>query len=797
MTVLCLVILLPFLYAVLVPFFYRHVKRVHTGWFVLPVPLILFLYLVRNLGLAQNPSLVSLSWIPSLHINITLYADGLAVLFGLLVTGIGSLVVLYSVHYLSKEREELHNFYVYLLLFMGAMLGVVFSDNVMALYLFWELTSIASFLLIGFWYQRRKSRAGAQKALMITVFGGLSLFAGLLILTNITGSFSIREMIARGDQIAAHPLFLPALVLVLLGAFTKSAQVPFFIWLPDAMEAPTPISAYLHSATMVKAGIYLIARLTPIFGGSFAWFWLVSGIGLVTLLWGSFSAVRQTDLKAMLAYSTISQLGMIICLLGLGSVALYYGPGAAAVPFTAAVMAAIFHLFNHSIFKCCLFMVVGIIDHETGTRDVRKLGGLMSSMPLTFTLAVIGSFSMAGLPPFSGFLSKEMFFAAVVAVTEQHVFSLDTMGIIFPVVAWLASIFTFVYCMILALKPFLGKHYPLKLEKKAHEAVYGMVVPPGILAVLVIALFFYPNLAAEYLFLPVLASILPDFVPAGFGLEPISAWHGLTPELVMTLGVVAAGTLLYLSVRKWARLYGYLPGRLSLNNLYNYLLIKIEEAAGRITAGYMTGSLVDYLRYMFAFFVLLVGGVTLALKGFAFDFSGNSPVSLYEAVLALVLVGAAFLVLFATKRLVALVGLGIMGYLVAVLFVVFRAPDLALTQVVVETVTTVMLLLCLYFLPELKKDIGPLKGDITNLVIAAGVGVLVTVMALSAFSQRLFEPISWFYEEAYIRAGAKNIVNAILVDFRGFDTMFEILVFTIAGLGVYTLIKLRGAGRER
>lgn len=797
MTVLCLVILLPFLYAVLVPFFYRHVKRVHTGWFVLPVPLILFLYLVRNLGLAQNPSLVSLSWIPSLHINITLYADGLAVLFGLLVTGIGSLVVLYSVHYLSKEREELHNFYVYLLLFMGAMLGVVFSDNVMALYLFWELTSIASFLLIGFWYQRRKSRAGAQKALMITVFGGLSLFAGLLILTNITGSFSIREMIARGDQIAAHPLFLPALVLVLLGAFTKSAQVPFFIWLPDAMEAPTPISAYLHSATMVKAGIYLIARLTPIFGGSFAWFWLVSGIGLVTLLWGSFSAVRQTDLKAMLAYSTISQLGMIICLLGLGSVALYYGPGAAAVPFTAAVMAAIFHLFNHSIFKCCLFMVVGIIDHETGTRDVRKLGGLMSSMPLTFTLAVIGSFSMAGLPPFSGFLSKEMFFAAVVAVTEQRVFSLDTMGIIFPVVAWLASIFTFVYCMILALKPFLGKHYPLKLEKKAHEAVYGMVVPPGILAVLVIALFFYPNLAAEYLFLPVLASILPDFVPAGFGLEPISAWHGLTPELVMTLGVVAAGTLLYLSVRKWARLYGYLPGRLSLNNLYNYLLIKIEEAAGRITAGYMTGSLVDYLRYMFAFFVLLVGGVTLALKGFAFDFSGNSPVSLYEAVLALVLVGAAFLVLFATKRLVALVGLGIMGYLVAVLFVVFRAPDLALTQVVVETVTTVMLLLCLYFLPELKKDIGPLKGDITNLVIAAGVGVLVTVMALSAFSQRLFEPISWFYEEAYIRAGAKNIVNAILVDFRGFDTMFEILVFTIAGLGVYTLIKLRGAGRER
>ncbi|HHY61047.1 MAG TPA: Na+/H+ antiporter subunit A [Clostridia bacterium] len=797
LTGLCFVIFLPFLYTVLVPFFYRYFKRVHTGWFVLPVPLVLFWYLVSHLSLAQNPSLVSLSWIPSLDINITLYADGLAFLFGFLVTGIGALVVFYSIYYLSKEREELHNFYVYLLLFMGAMLGVVFSDNVMALYLFWELTSIASFLLIGFWYQRRRSRSGAQKALLITVFGGLALFAGLLILANIICSFSIRAMIGSAGAIAVHPLFLPAMVLVLLGAFTKSAQVPFFIWLPDAMEAPTPISAYLHSATMVKAGIYLIARLTPIFGGSFAWFWLVAGIGLLTLFWGSFSAVRQTDLKAMLAYSTISQLGMIICLFGLGSVALYYGPGEAAAPFVAALLAAVFHLFNHSIFKCCLFMVVGIIDHETGTRDVRKLGGLINIMPWTFTLAVIGSFSMAGLPPFSGFLSKEMFFAAVVAAAKAPIFSLDSLGIVFPVVAWVASIFTFVYCLILALKPFLGKHYPLKLEKKAHEAVYGMVVPPALLAVLVVALFFYPNPAADYLFLPVLASILPGFAAAGLEVEPISPWHGLTPELAMTLGVVALGTLLYLSVRRWGRLYGYLPARFSLNNLYEFLLINVEKAGGRVTAGYMTGSLGDYLRYNFAFFVLAVGGVTLARQGFAFDWNGNSPVSLYEVVLALALVGSAVLVLLAQKRLVALVGLGIMGYLVSVLFVVFRAPDLALTQVVVETVTTVMLLLCLYFLPEFKEEPGPLRGQTKNLIIALGVGGLVTAMALSAFSQRLFEPISWFYEDAYARAGAKNVVNAILVDFRGFDTMFEILVFTIAGLGVYTLIKLRRAGRER
>lgn len=793
---LCLAIFLPFLYAFFVPFFYKYLNRVHTGWFVLPVPVALFLYLLSFLWTAESPVFLSLSWIPSLEINLTLYPDGLAMLFGLLVSGIGALVVLYSVYYLSKEREQLHNFYVYLLLFMGAMLGLVFSDNIIVFYLFWELTSISSFLLIGFWYQRRRSRYGAQKALLLTVFGGFCLLAGLLVLANITGTFSIREMIIQAETIKGHPLFVPALVLILLGAFSKSAQFPFYIWLPDAMEAPTPISAYLHSATMVKAGIYLIARFTPVFGGSGEWFWLVAGTGLLTLFWGSFSAVRQTDLKAMLAYSTVSQLGMITCLLGLGSAALYFGPGEAAMPYVTALLAGVFHLVNHSVFKCCLFMVVGIIDHETGTRDVRKLGGLIGFMPVTFTLALTGGFSMAGLPPFSGFLSKEMFFAAVVEMTKLNIFSLDTVGILFPLVAWIASIFTFIYCMILVFKPFLGKHHPSKLEKKAHDAVYGMVVSPAILALFVVLLFFYPNVVVDYLLLPVLASLLPGFAATGFGLEPISAWHGLTVELGMTAGVVGIGTVLYLSFRKWIRLYGYMPGRLSLNALYDYLLVQVEVCSNRITLGYMTGSLMDYLRYIFVFFVVAVGGVLLAVRGFAFDPSGNNPISLYEVVLALVLVGAALVVLNARTRIVALVGLGIMGYLIAMFFVIFRAPDLALTQLVVETVSTVMLLLCFYFLPEIKEETGSPGYQTTNFLIAAGVGILVTALALSAQSNRLFEPISWFFEQAYELAGARNIVNAILVDFRGFDTMFEILVFTIAGLGVYTLIKLRQTGRS-
>ena len=315
--------------------------------------------------------------------------DGLSLIFSLIITGVGTLVILYSIYYMSKVRESLHNFYVYLMFFMGAMLGVVFSDNILVLYVFWELTSISSFLLIAYWYQRKQSRYGAQKSLLITVFGGLAMLAGFIMLSMMTDTYSIREMITQVDNIKIHSLFIPAMILVLIGAFTKSAQFPFSIWLPDAMEAPTPISAYFHSATMVKAGIYLVARFTPIFGGHLEWFWIVSGIGIITLLYGSVNAVKQTDLKALLAYSTISQLGLIMSLLGLGSASMYLGLGDESTMYAVAVFAAIFHLINHSTFKGCLFMVVGIIDHETGTRDIRKLGGLMNLMPITFTLCLL------------------------------------------------------------------------------------------------------------------------------------------------------------------------------------------------------------------------------------------------------------------------------------------------------------------------------------------------------------------------------------------------------------------------
>ncbi len=499
MTLLHWATISPFLLAILIPFLYKYLRPIHTGWFVLALPVALFIYFINYLPITSNGGVVQevVPWVPSLGINFTVYVDGLSLLFLLLITGIGALVVLYSIYYLSKKTEKLNNFYVYLLLFMGAMLGVVLSDNLIVLYVFWEITSLASALLISYWFHREKSTYGAQKSMLITVMGGLSMLGGFCLVYVMAGTFSIRELIANVDLLTGSTLFIPAMILILLGAFTKSAQFPFHIWLPDAMEAPTPVSAYLHSATMVKAGIYLVARLTPVFGGVPEWFWILSGFGIITLFWGSLSAVRQKDLKAILAFSTISQLGLIMCLLGLGSASMYFGMGEDY--FTMAILAAIFHLINHATFKGSLFMAVGIIDHETGTRDIRKLGGLMTIMPVTFTISLVGVASMAGLPPFNGFLSKEMFFTGVLRASELTIFNMETLGLLFPILAWVASIFTFVYCMIMLFKTFTGKFQPEKLEvKHVHEAPIGMLISPIVLASLVVIFGFFPNIFSLY-----------------------------------------------------------------------------------------------------------------------------------------------------------------------------------------------------------------------------------------------------------------------------------------------------------
>lgn len=792
MQLLHLAILSPFLFAFIISFLAKYAKRVHTGWFVLILPVLLFIYFLPMIRMTQSGETLRsvLEWIPSLGINFTVYIDGLGLLFALLITGIGSLVTLYSIFYLSKEKEQLGPFYVYLLMFMGAMLGVVLVDNVMVLYMFWELTSLSSFLLIGYWYKREKSRYGAAKSLLITVSGGLCMLGGFILLYLITDSFSIREMVHQVQLIAGHELFIPAMILILLGAFTKSAQFPFYIWLPDAMEAPTPVSAYLHSATMVKAGIYVIARFSPIFAFSAQWFWIVSLVGLFTMVWGSFHAVKQTDLKSILAFSTVSQLGMIISMLGVSAAALHYGH---TEYYTVAAMAAIFHLINHATFKGSLFMAVGIIDHETGTRDIRKLGGLMAIMPITFTISLIGTFSMAGLPPFNGFLSKEMFFTSMLRVTHFDLFNVQTWGVLFPLFAWIGSVFTFIYSMKLLFKTFRGNYQPEQLEKPAHEAPVGMLVPPVILVALAVSLFFFPNILSYSLIEPAMNSIYPTLLAGHEKFHVhISQWHGVTTELLMTAGIVVIGTIGYLSLNKWKGIYKLFPSKLTLNRLYDKLLTLMEKGSYRITKQYMTGFLRDYLLYIFAGFIILIGGAFAIKGGFSFKTEGMAKIGVYEIILTLVMISATVATVFARSRLTAIIALGVVGYTLALFFVIFRAPDLALTQLVIETISVALFLLCFYHLPKLRLKTKTRTFRMTNFIISLGVGIIVTLLGIASSSQRTKDSIaSFFVKHSHDLGGGDNVVNVILVDFRGFDTMFEITVLTIAALGIYSMIKTK------
>ncbi|WP_427071255.1 Na+/H+ antiporter subunit A [Lysinibacillus fusiformis] len=794
-----LYIFIPMLAAIFVPFLYKSIKNIHTGWFVLAVPATLVVIYASYIAQVAKGGVFTakLPWIPSLDISFVSYLDGLSLLFSLLITGIGSLVVLYSIFYLDKHKEKLHNFYVYLLLFMSAMLGVVQSDHLITLYFFWELTSISSFLLIGYWYNRDASRLGALKSMMITVGGGLMMLGGFVLLYLMGGTYSIRELIIMAPNLVDQPLFTWSLVLLLLGAFTKSAQFPFYIWLPDAMEAPTPVSAYLHSATMVKAGIYLVARFTPIFAASELWVWLVTGIGILTLFWGSFFAVKQTDLKGILAFSTVSQLGLIMSLLGASAVAFHANESVDTIKFAA--FAAIFHLINHATFKGSLFMIAGIIDHETGTRDIRKLGGLMSIMPISFTVAAIGSLSMAGLPPFNGFLSKEMFLTAILSLQKFELFGFDTWGVLFPIIAWIASIFTFIYSFYFVFRTFNGNYKPEQLPHKPHEAPIGMLVSPMLLAGLVVFIFFIPNFIGDTFVKPAVLAIQPFLYETPQDIDiHVAAWHGVNPELLMTIGIIIIGVLLFVSLPKWQGMYQRFPRAFTLNNAYDKIMQGLDVGLNRLSRLYMTGSMRHYLLYMFSGIAVIVIGSLFVKNAFSLSFQGTAPIRPYEIILVVVLLIGTAITILAKSRLTAIIGLGSVGYTVALFFVIFNAPDLALTQLVIETISVALFLLAFYHLPKLGKREERMRFQLNRAVISIAVGVMVTLVALSAHSQKLIPTISNYYEETvYSLAGGGNIVNVILVDYRGFDTLFEITVLAIAGMAIFAMIKLRMNRKEK
>ena len=716
------------------------------------------------------------AWLPSLGLSFTLRLDGFTWLFASLILGIGALVILYARYYMSP-KDPVPRLFAFLQAFMGAMLGIVLSGNLIQLAFFWELTSLFSFLLIGYWHHNQSARDGARMALIVTGFGGVCLLVGFLLIGRITGTYDVDAVLASGTIIRAHEAYLPALLLILIGAFTKSAQFPFHFWLPHAMAAPTPVSAYLHSATMVKAGIFLLILLWPALAGTKSWYLIVTSVGLMTLLIGAWSAIFQQDLKGLLAYSTISHLGLITLLLGLGS--------------PLAAVAAIFHTINHATFKASLFMAVGIIDHETGTRDLRLLSGLARFMPITATLAMVAAAAMAGVPLLNGFLSKEMFLAEAL---EAH--SGTIIDVLLPWLATLASAFSVFYSIRFIHKTFFGPT-PANLPRQPAEAPPWMRLPIEILVLACLLVGIFPALTIG----PFLASAVEAVLGARTPAYSLSIWHGINTPLLLSLTALFGGALAYIRFGPRLNAVEQSPviGRIKARRTFEAVLAALVDTARALYRGLGTRRLQVQLRLLIGT-ALLVGTLPFLFLGYS---RGTRPDTLVDPVFALLwiigalcAIGAAWQAKF--HRLVALVLIGGAGLATCISFIWLSAPDLGLTQLLVEIVTLVLLLLGLRWLPQRRPEIWqdarvPMmvrvrRGGDLAMAILGGMGVAALAYAMMTRSPP--DSISrYFVENAYPGGGGANVVNVILVDFRGFDTLGEITVLAIVALTVFTLLR--------
>jgi multicomponent K+:H+ antiporter subunit A len=720
----------------------------------------------------------AIEWAPQLGLEFSLRIDGFAWMFAMLVTGIGFLVVLYARYYMP-EADPVPRFFSFLLAFMGAMLGIVLSGNLIQLVFFWELTSLFSFLLIGYWHHRAAARDGARIALIVTSAGGLCLLAGVLIIGHVAGSYDLDRVLASGDALRSHPLYLPALILLLLGALTKSAQFPFHFWLPQAMAAPTPVSAYLHSATMVKAGVFLLIRLWPAMGGTNEWLYLVGSAGLVTFIFGAFVAVFQQDLKGLLAYSTISHLGLITLLTGLDT--------------PLGQIAAIFHIANHAIFKASLFMAAGIIDHESGTRDIRRLSGLWRFMPVTATLAMIAAGAMAGVPLLNGFLSKEMFFAETI---EIHDNSLVDQWL--PYIVTLASTFSVAYSLRFIRDVFFGPP-PKDLPRTPREPPFLMRLPAQLLVVACLIIGMIPGRS--------IGSFLDTAIRAVLGPEPpyysLRVWHGFTPELLMSVVAMGGGIAVYFALRSYLLngfdgppLLRHIKTQQIFDRIFSVLLTRL---ARWLEAVFGTRRLQPQLQLIVGV-ALIAALASLYTRGLYLAPLATGQLdpgfTLIWAVGMACALGAAYWAKF--HRFAALVMLGGAGLMTCLSFVWLSAPDLALTQLVVETVTTVLLLLGLRWLPKRVPQPDEERGlidmirwyRVRDLTIAICVGAGLATLAYAAMTRPAPDSIARFFvENAYTQGGGTNIVNVILVDFRGFDTLGEITVLGVVALTVYALLR--------
>lgn len=772
---LALIVILPLLGSLL-PLLFKNQGRSLCATMAMVAPVIGLALLWRHADavFAGQTLIQSRPWLSELGLNISFRLDGLSFLFALMIQGIGLLVILYARYYLSKN-DPMGRFFCYLQLFMSAMLGVVLSENLLLLMVFWEMTSLSSFLLIGYWSHSTDARKGARMALAVTGAGGLALLAGILLLGQIVGSYELTDVFAAGEQIRQHALYPVILVLVLLGAFTKSAQFPFHFWLPHAMAAPTPVSAYLHSATMVKAGVFLLARLYPALAGTDLWFYIVSSAGMATLLVGACTALFQHDLKGLLAYSTISHLGLITLLFGLDT--------------RLAAVAAVFHIINHATFKASLFMAAGIIDHETGTRDMRRINGLLRFMPHTAVLAMVAASAMAGVPLLNGFLSKEMFFTETL---EQHM--LGNWSWLIPLGATLGGVFSVAYSLRFVHDVFFnGK--PVNLPKyPPHEPPRYMRVPVEILVVMCLAVGLAPGFTVAGLLAVAAESTVGNALPE----YSLAIWHGFNLPLFMSFAAMVLGILVY-SLRRplfdWYARQRDVDAKL----VFEAAVQRLVRGAGQITLLLENASLQRYLLCLLLAALVVTGFWLLQLPAL------RGPVAL-TPIDGVTLAGAVLTMLSAVAtaywhrlRLVSLVTLSVVGLGVVLAFARFAAPDLALTQISVEVVTIVLLMLALFFLPARtpRESSGLRRGR--DLIIALLCGALVGALAFAMLTRPYDSIADFFLANSVTGGGGHNVVNVILVDFRGFDTMGEITVLAIAAIAIYALIdglRLRVPGAD-
>ncbi|MBB1486120.1 monovalent cation/H+ antiporter subunit A [Oceanospirillum sediminis] len=755
--------LLPLL-GTLVPLFASRFSRSACAFLTAGLPALALILVLQNASsIFDGEALYTVyNWIPVIGLELAFRLDGLSLLFALLILGIGLLVILYARYYLSAQ-DSIGRFYSYLILFMFAMLGVVMSDNLLQMWMFWELTSISSFLLISFWGHKTEARKGARMALTITGAGGLALLAGILLIGEVVGSYNLYEVLNSGDVIRDHVLYPVILVLVLAGAFTKSAQFPFHFWLPHAMAAPTPVSSYLHSATMVKAGIFLMARLYPVLSGTELWFLIVSLTGLATLLLGAYVALFKHDLKGLLAYSTVSHLGLITLLLGMGT--------------ELAAVAAIFHIINHATFKASLFMAAGIIDHESGSRDMRQLNGLWKYMPHTATLAMVAASSMAGIPLLNGFLSKEMFFAETL-----HQDSLGSLSWMVPVLATLGGVFSVAYSTRFIHDVFFNGE-PINLPKTPHEPPRYMKVPVEILVALCLLVGIFPSLVIGDLLYAASGAALNGIPPE----YSLAIWHGFNLPLLMSFLALAGGLTVYYNRKELFQFQAQFPDN-DPKLVFEAVVQLIQRQAETFMQLVENGSLQRYAYMMLSMSFAMMAGPLLDLNATA----GLRPELPVDAIsvtgVILLTLGAVATVVWHRERMKALVSLSIVGLIVSLMFAKFSAPDLALTQLSVEVVTVILLMLALFFLPQQTPKESSPRRVVRDLGLSAMIGGVIGTICYALMTRPLDSISTFFVENSKTGGGGTNVVNVILVDFRGFDTLGEITVLGIAALGIFKLI---------